>query len=1009
VNYTKGSSWHKWDLHVHTPYSIEHQYTCKEEEDIWEKFISNLENLPPEFKVIGINDYIFIEGYQKVLEYKNNGRLKNLDLILPVIEIRLDKFGGSKNNISRVNYHIIFSEEIDPQTINHQFLFGLSSKYQLSPMAEEINLQWNYVPTKESLEELGRLIKSSVPEDKLPFYGSDLKEGFNNLNFNLGNVQKVLDKACFRDKYITAVGKTEWADIKWNDQSIADKKNIINGADLVFISSTDTDHFQIAKEKLTEEKVNNLLLDCSDAHRFSDSDDKDRIGNCLTWLKCDTTFRGLNQIIHEPESRIFIGDIPPKMEMVNKNPSKFIHSIAIKKNENSTLEGWFDSEIPLNHDLIAVIGNKGNGKSAFADIVGLLGATKNHNDFSFLTKDRFRMKGLSENYKGEIVWEGGRSETKPLHLNPENKEIERIKYLPQRFLETLCNNDDDVFENELRKVIFSHVNETDRLNQSTLSDLIDLRTKTKQTDIELLVSELAGINKKIVESEKMLALDYKQVTEEKMKALQYELELHLKTKPEEILNIDHNPEVQSKMDIISNQLMLLNEEHAKLVKEIESSEEEYKNIKENLATIERLEGYIDNFDKQYEIFLEKCKDDAAKMDINMRQVVSLHKDSNSINIVKESCKLKHLLLTNLLEGNHEDNLHKKKEKMELDILKVRGRLDEPNRKYQVYLKDLTDWETKHTFLNKQIIKQNEEWVKLNERLPLDLQSLKENRIEKAKLIHQNIKEIAGIYKELYLPVQKFISEHPIADEEFKLNFEVSIIHKGFTEKFFEHYINQSFKGAFQARNEGKKLLQDLYDSTDFNDTESAVNFILKITGLLANKDESEPESIAIQSQVRKNIDIEEFYSFLFSFSYLQPSYSLKLGTKELSKLSPGEKGALLLIFYLLVDNDQIPLVIDQPEENLDNQTVFKLLVPCIKEAKNRRQIIIVTHNPNLAVVCDAEQIIYSNMNKVSNNQITYKSGAIENPEINKKIIDVLEGTTPAFKKRDAKYLIGSGV
>jgi hypothetical protein len=55
-----------------------------------------------------------------------------------------------------------------------------------------------------------------------------------------------------------------------------------------------------------------------------------------------------------------------------------------------------------------------------------------------------------------------------------------------------------------------------------------------------------------------------------------------------------------------------------------------------------------------------------------------------------------------------------------------------------------------------------------------------------------------------------------------------------------------------------------------------------------------------------------------------------MGTKELSELSPGERGTLLLVFYLLVDKDDIPLMIDQPEENLDNQTVFDLLVPCIK-------------------------------------------------------------------------------
>jgi len=88
---------------------------------------------------------------------------------------------------------------------------------------------------------------------------------------------------------------------------------------------------------------------------------------------------------------------------------------------------------------------------------------------------------------------------------------------------------------------------------------------------------------------------------------------------------------------------------------------------------------------------------------------------------------------------------------------------------------------------------------------------------------------------------------------------------------------------------------------------------------------------------------------------------------------------------------------------LDNQSVYELLVKYIKMAKNRRQIIIVTHNPNLSVVCDAEQIIYAKIDKANKNTISYTSGSIENPIINKNIVDVLEGTMPAFNNREAKY------
>ncbi len=111
----------------------------------------------------------------------------------------------------------------------------------------------------------------------------------------------------------------------------------------------------------------------------------------------------------------------------------------------------------------------------------------------------------------------------------------------------------------------------------------------------------------------------------------------------------------------------------------------------------------------------------------------------------------------------------------------------------------------------------------------------------------------------------------------------------------------------------------------------------------------------------------------------------------------------MLIFYLLIDRENVPLVIDQPEENLDNETVAELLIPAVSHAKKHRQIILVTHNPNLAVVCDADQVVHASIDKANGNLVTYTSGAIEDPTITKLIVDVLEGTKPAFDLRDAKY------
>jgi ABC-type multidrug transport system ATPase subunit len=147
---------------------------------------------------------------------------------------------------------------------------------------------------------------------------------------------------------------------------------------------------------------------------------------------------------------------------------------------------------------------------------------------------------------------------------------------------------------------------------------------------------------------------------------------------------------------------------------------------------------------------------------------------------------------------------------------------------------------------------------------------------------------------------------------------------------------------------------------------------------------------------------DEFYSFLTDMRYISSEYTLKLDGKTLDELSPGERGLVLLVFYLALSKDSKPLIIDQPEDNLDNQSVYNRLVPCILEAKRNRQVIIVTHNPNIAVACDAEQIIFCEIDK-SNMCISYSSGSIENASIRNCVINVLEGTEPAFDLRKSKY------
>lgn len=88
---------------------------------------------------------------------------------------------------------------------------------------------------------------------------------------------------------------------------------------------------------------------------------------------------------------------------------------------------------------------------------------------------------------------------------------------------------------------------------------------------------------------------------------------------------------------------------------------------------------------------------------------------------------------------------------------------------------------------------------------------------------------------------------------------------------------------------------------------------------------------------------------------------------------------------------------------LDNASVVQLLGNCIRKASAKRQVIIVTHNPNRAVFCDADQVICCTIDKPGGHRIEYKSGAIEDYPINQITVYVLEGTYPAFDNRGKKY------
>ena len=198
-------------------------------------------------------------------------------------------------------------------------------------------------------------------------------------------------------------------------------------------------------------------------------------------------------------------------------------------------------------------------------------------------------------------------------------------------------------------------------------------------------------------------------------------------------------------------------------------------------------------------------------------------------------------------------------------------------------------------------------------------------------------------------------------------------------------------------------MKNTLDAKDYNTEAGAIDFVQDLMKKLRSAAHSGKSGVGINSLLRKERVSSEVYNLLYGLEFMEPRYSLLFQDTGIEQLSPGQRGALLLIFYLLVDKGRMPIILDQPEENLDNETVVSLLVPVLAEAKKKRQIIMVTHNPNLAVVCDAEQVIYSSFDRRNGSKITYISGSIEHSPVNQQVVTVLEGTKPAFDNRRIKY------
>jgi len=949
MNDPRGSLWRKWDLHLHTPSSP----------DYANKSVSNDEIIDTLFKngiaAAAITDHHLIDLARiRELQELSEGKLT----IFPGIEVRTDVTG--KENVHLIG---IFSENAN------------------------IDLIWT------DIQGLG-LHPDEVRE-----------KGIENVYVKFDKFCEVVHK---RDGIVTihAGRKSNTLENITNALShkIALKKDLLELYD-VFEMGTLADIKDYNTKVLPNIPKEPPMIICSDNHNI-----REYIVKSWCWIKADVTFEGLRQIVREPKKRVFVGEKPEVLERVTDNTSKYMKSVYINKKLGSKLEEiWFeDIKIDLNPEMAVIIGNKGNGKSALSDTIGLVGNSKTYDDFSFLNDKKFckkRDNSKASHFLGKIEWQSGDTTRDiELHQRPEYSDIEKVKYVPQKFFEKLTNEEDETFIEELERVIFSQIEE--KAGKGTPRELIEFLSQPIRQQISALKIRIQELNREIVELELFSTPEGKENIQNKINELNRQL--NSITLPTPVPKPD---EESPKIKEIIQKIDELNKARTGLKTTKTQHEERLSAIKVRKTRLNNLLRKIENFEADYNLFIEDVEMDLEAIDL--KEV----KSGDIIQLLIDRAPLEKNLdfmtkeigrLVNELDPTNEIGLTFRLETTQTELIDLQAQLDKPNKEYQKYIAEKEKSEEARAKIigskdKPGTIKYFEDRISyIEDQLSDDIQEKYRARLSLAEQVFLRKDELKGIRRDLFEPISEYIAENEDLNRDYPITLEVSFRLLDFFEDFFK-MINQSAVGSFRGKEDGERRLERILEATDLNDISSFLQFLCAIIENLSTdkREGKENAEVFIQSQIIGNP--EKFYDFLFSLDYLDPYYELRLDDKRLSELSPGEKGYLLLLFYLFIDKDDIPLIIDQPEENLDNQSVFELLVPCIDKVKKYRQLIIVTHNPNIAVVCDAEQVIHARIDKSMKCKATYTTGAIENPIINDKIVDVLEGTLRAFDNRDSKY------
>jgi ABC-type lipoprotein export system ATPase subunit len=941
MNDPRGSIWRKWDLHLHTPASYDYEDKSVKADAIVEKLRH------AGISAVAITDHHKIDA-EFILHLQT---LAGNDLVVfPGIELR-SELGGSE----AVHFVGLFPPPASKKELDHIWT-TLSGKCELTDVAVaqkgNDHIYCDFKDTAEIIHNLGGLV-----------------------SVHAGTKSNTIENITSRLETFKNRLKTDLMTDSIDILEIGNPENMAAYEQIVF------PHLGLRRP----------MVCCSDNHKISDYEN-----SRFTWVKADPTFEGLKQIVYEPEVRVRIQSTNPE----HGHRKSFFSRLSCHAGQvfDKPTPAFAVINIPVNRDLVAIIGGRGTGKSLLLDCV------KRVFDNKSPAADSARFTRIHRSLPFTVTYEkedgcateyvlSGDNNLDYLHV--QQGEVKGIVEEPSRL------------DAEVKKLIgivdtSAHTLEQDEATAKVIQNITDIKAFFGQRNEHgALINNTGKLHTQLAQYE-----DYiRTITTEQNQG--------------RILAYRQN---NACLDYLRSRTLTLDKLKESLVEyrsELNHLIEEVTTLSLEVADDTALTAFVDKYNDVFEL-----RDKQDSPDENQRVLV-----------VKKSFteQQRHDLLQMLGGGLRPeiDVLFMKARFLNstiayVDFAEQQAQVDELKRANAASVQELQE---RNRSISKEFLKENitEDVSTLLSKVTQYQTSIDQIQ-QRIRAIRVKTDQLSDGYKTLFGIADRIQDEWKSQEEDVKekwrqlksvedkqpsparqlvdrLLHDIEIsAYVGFGKDIFYQRIQTHIDMKKFKSTKDMRSLERLEEAIGVKDASTFLKLlrnekIISVDGQkISLKDFLEEDDYFVSNGQRGLLRALFLWEHIDTYARVISKSTYK--GKEPFELSVGQRGTFYVCLKLATDTFGLPFVFDQPEDDLDNDFIANELVGIFKAIKEYRQVIIVTHNANLCVNADAEQVIVaSNDSEI----ISYVSGSLEDPQIRKSVYTVLEGGQAAFMKREQKY------